>query len=152
MDGDFFQVQCLIFSKLDHMLENEIATPLCTVSGPGTYAIVHFMGLDVFGEPDNNMKLYGHMQKFFNQHEDCFLVCGWFKYTADIHRHIGNQENPLPILAVIYLDHFKRPVLAIEDHVSFYLPSWLFMPKRKCWADAFVTRMTHDVYQTYLDS
>jgi len=65
VDGDFFQVQCLIFSKLDHMLENEIATPLCTVSGPGTYAIVHFMGLDVFGEPDNNMKLYGHMQKFF---------------------------------------------------------------------------------------
>jgi len=65
VDGDFFQVQCLIFFKLDHMLENEIATPLHTVSGPGTYAIVHFMGLDVFGEPDHNMKLYGHIQKFF---------------------------------------------------------------------------------------
>jgi len=107
VDGDFFQVQCLIFFKLDHMLENEIATPLHAVSGPGTYAIVHFMGLDVFGELDNNMKLYGHSQKKFYQHKDCFLVWGWSKYTTEINRHIGNQENPLPILAVINLDQFK---------------------------------------------
>jgi len=77
------------------------------VSVPGTYAIVHFMGLDVFGEPKDNLKLYGHSQKNFYQHEDCFLVRGWSKYTTEINHHIGNQETPLPILAVINLDQFK---------------------------------------------
>jgi len=81
------------FFKLDHMLENEIATPLHTVSVPRTYAIVHFMGLDVFGEPKDNLKLYGHSQKNFYQHKDCFLVWGWSKYTTEINSHIENPET-----------------------------------------------------------
>jgi len=62
---------------MDYILETEITTPLHTVSVTGSYAIVHFMGFDVFGDPQKNMALYGIPQKKIYQHEDCLLTCGW---------------------------------------------------------------------------
>ncbi len=140
-----FQVQCLIFFILPESLQDEIVTPLDTVCQPGTYAIVHFMGYDVFGDPPGNLQLYRTPQTGFYQHDDCFLIRGWSKHTESIHDYFDANNIPEPIVAMVNLKHFKRPLIAISDPESGYPHSWLFTPERKCWGDAFVLCMMHDV-------
>jgi len=45
------------------MVENEIVTFLQSVKDSGMYAIIHFMGFDVFREPLPSLKLQGNAQK-----------------------------------------------------------------------------------------
>jgi len=145
VDDDLFQVQCLIFVRLEEPLDEEIVTPLHTVCEPGTYAIVHFLGYDIFGDFPNNLQLYGVPQRNFYQHEDCFLIRGWSKHTTQIHQKLRNGDKPVPMLAMVNMKCFQRPLIAVEDHGSGYPHSWLLTAERKCWADAFVVRMSHDV-------
>jgi len=140
-----FQVQCLIFFKIPECIEKEIETPLDTVYQPGTYAIVHFMGFDVFGDIPTKLYLYRVRQKGFYQHDDCFLIRGWSKHTDMINDFLDDDDIPEPTIAVVNMKHFKRPLIAIPDGASTYPHSWLFTPERRCWADAFVVRMLHDV-------
>ena len=144
VENEIFQVQCLIFFHLTERLTNEIVTPLHTVQDPGTYAIVHFLGVDIFGEPSDYLSLYGTPQRNFYQHEDCFLIRGWSKETVDINETIDVAEDIEPILAMINVSSFQRCLTGIQDIGSDYPHSWLFVPERKCWKDAFVIRMSHD--------
>jgi len=144
VENEIFQVQCLIFFHLPERLTNEIVTPLHTVQDPGTYAIVHFLGVDIFGEPSDYLSLYGTPQRNFYQHEDCFLIRGWSKETVDINETIDVAEDIEPILAMINVSSFQRCLTGIQDIGSDYPHSWLFVPERKCWKDAFVIRMSHD--------
>jgi len=45
----------------------------------------------------------------------------------------------------VNLKHFKRPLIANPNLESVFPHSWLFTLERKCWADAFVLCMMHDV-------
>ena len=145
VENEIFQVQCLIFLEIPERLENEIITPLHTVQEPGTYAIVHFLGVDIFGEPTLGLSLYGTPQRNFYQHDDCFLIRGWSKETPDIKQTVDFAEDIEPVLAMIHLSSFQRCLTGIQDTGSEYPHSWLFVPERKCWKDAFVVRMSHDV-------
>ena len=70
------------FLEIPERLENEIITPLHTVQEPGAYAIVHFLGVDIFGEPTLGLSLYGTPQRIFYQHDDCILIRGWSKENS----------------------------------------------------------------------
>jgi len=123
----------------------EVATPLDAVCHSGTYAIVHFMGYDVFGDPPGNLQLYRTHQTGFYQRDDCFLITGWSKHTESIHAYFDVNDIPEPIVAMVNLKHFQRPLIAIPDPESGFPRSWLFTPERKGWVDAFVLCMMHDV-------
>jgi len=103
------------------------------------------MGYDVFGDPPGNLQLYRTHQTGFYQHDDCFLIRGWSKHTESMHEYFDIDQIPEPIVAVVNLKHFQRPLIAIPDPESGFPHSWLFTPERKCWADAFVLCMMHDV-------
>jgi len=60
------------FFQLEEHLDKEIVTPLHSVYEPGAYAIVHFLGFDIFGDFPNNLQLYRVPQRNFYQHEDFF--------------------------------------------------------------------------------
>jgi len=104
---------------------------LQSVQKAGMYAIVHFMGLDVFGEPPPGLKLYGNAQHNFYQDEDCVLIRGWSKYTPDIEKSLRHGHNTTPVLAITNFETFQRTLNAVEDHGSAYLNSWLFVPEKK---------------------
>ena len=84
-------------------------------------------------------------QRNFYQHEDCFLIRGLSKHTTQIHQKLRKGDKPVPMLAMVNMKCFQRPLIAVEDHGSGYPHSWLLTAGRKCWADAFVVRMSHDV-------
>jgi len=126
-------------------LQVEVATPLDAVCHSGTYAIVHFMGYDVFGDPPGNLQLYRTHQTGFYQHDDCFLIRGRSKHTESIHEYFDVNDILEPIVAVINLRHFQRPLITIPDPESGFPHSWLFSPERKYLADDFVLHMMCDV-------
>jgi len=72
----------------------------------------------VFGDPPENLHLYRTHQTGFYQHEDHFLIRGWSKHTESIHEYFDVDDIPEPIVAVVNLKHFKRPLIAIPDHES----------------------------------
>jgi len=73
-----------------------------------------------------------------------FLISGWSKYTLDIEKPLRNAHGT-NLLAMINLESFQRSLIAIEDNGSAYPHSWLFVPERKYWANAFVVHMRHDI-------
>ena len=62
-----------------------------------------------------------------------------------MHEYLDVDVIPEPIVAVVKLKHFQRPLIAIPDSESGFPHSLLFTPERKCWANAFVLCMMHDV-------
>jgi len=103
-----------------------------------------FMGLDLFGEPLPGLKLYGNEQRNFYQDED-FLNQRMVKVYSRYWKASEKCPHHTPVLAMINLETFQRSLIAVEDHGSAYPQSWLFVPKRKYWADAFVVCMNHDI-------
>jgi len=51
--------------NLPECLQDDIATSLDSVFQSGTYAIVYFMGYDIFGDPPGNLQLYRTHQTVF---------------------------------------------------------------------------------------
>jgi len=51
--------------NLPECLQDDIATFLDSVFQSGTYAIVYFMGYDIFGDPPGNLQLYRTHQTVF---------------------------------------------------------------------------------------
>jgi len=84
--------------------------PLDIVCQPRTYAIVHFLGYDVFGDPPGNLQLYRNHQTGFYQHDDCFLIRGQSKHTENIHEYLDVDETLEPIVTVVNLKHSKKTI------------------------------------------
>jgi len=100
------------------------------------------LGFDIFGDFPNNLQLYGETQRNVYQHED-FLISGWSKHTTQINQKLKCGDNPVPMLAMVNMKCCQRPLIAIEDHGSGYPHSWLLTAERRCWADAFLVRISH---------